>query len=148
MANQQLINVAGKVAESKNIYKGVGENISKGIQEGIDFVSKSIKKRDDDRKKADAKVATYLDKMPDGKPIIEGNQTVCAGNNATFSVIASGSNLTYQWRKGTVNIAGETNATLTLNSVTALDVATNYNVVVSGTCAPTDTSDFVTLVMN
>ena len=36
MANQQLINVAGKVAESKNIYKGVGENISKGIQEGIE----------------------------------------------------------------------------------------------------------------
>jgi len=69
MANQQLINVAGKVAESKNIYKGVGENISKGIQEGIDFVSKSIKKRDDDRKKADAKVATYLDKMPDGSSL-------------------------------------------------------------------------------
>jgi gliding motility-associated-like protein/uncharacterized repeat protein (TIGR01451 family) len=75
------------------------------------------------------------------------NQTACAGNNATFTVVASGSGLTYQWRKGLVNIGGETNATLTLTNVTALDVAANYNVVVSGTCLPNATSNNVSLTL-
>jgi gliding motility-associated-like protein/uncharacterized repeat protein (TIGR01451 family) len=73
------------------------------------------------------------------------NQIVCTGNNATFTVVANGTGISYQWRKGLVNIVGETNASLTITNATALDEATNYNVVVSGTCAPAVTSTNVSL---
>jgi uncharacterized repeat protein (TIGR01451 family) len=75
------------------------------------------------------------------------NQTICEGSDAIFTVIASGSGLTYQWRKGTVNITGETTPSLTINNVTTADVATNYNVIVSGTCTTNDTSDFAALTI-
>lgn len=75
------------------------------------------------------------------------NQTVCAiGNSANFWVDAIGTGLTYQWRKGSVNltdggnISGANSAMLTINPVEITDVATNYNVVVSGTCAPASIS--------
>ena len=38
--------------------------------------------------------------------------TQCEGTNATFTVTATGTGLTYQWRKNAVNIAGATNASL------------------------------------
>ena len=66
-----------------------------------------------------------------------GNQTVCAGNPATFVVSAIGAGLTYQWRKGNVNlidtgsISGATTATLTINPTTVNDSAYNYNVIIS-----------------
>jgi len=66
MANQQLINTARRVGES-SAFRDVGEKFNVGLQKGIDSVTKAIKQRDDVRKKSDAKVATYLDKMPDGK---------------------------------------------------------------------------------
>jgi hypothetical protein len=74
------------------------------------------------------------------------NQTVCLGGSATFTVEATGVGLTYQWRKGTEilndagSISGATSATLTIDPVTADDVATNYNVVVTGTFPPAVTS--------
>lgn len=59
------------------------------------------------------------------------NQTIAIGNSATFTVVASGEPTpTYQWRKGNVNIAGATNASLTISSVTAGD-AGSYTVVVT-----------------
>lgn len=60
------------------------------------------------------------------------SQTVNAGANVTFTVVAAGSSLTYQWKKDGLNlaIAGATTATLTLNNVTSLD-AGQYTVVVS-----------------
>jgi gliding motility-associated-like protein len=82
------------------------------------------------------------------------NQTVCLGSTATFGVTATGTNVTYQWRKGLVNvtnsasISGATTATLTINPTTALDAGTDYNVVVSGTCSPSVTSSNVTLAFN
>jgi len=69
------------------------------------------------------------------------NQAPCVGSAVSYSVAASGIGLTYQWRKGTVNltnggnVTGATSATLTLNSVSASDVATNYNVIVKGACS-------------
>jgi DNA/RNA endonuclease G (NUC1) len=68
------------------------------------------------------------------------------GGTVTFSVAASGTApLSYQWRKGGVNLAdagvvsGATTATLTLTGVTALDAA-NYDVVVTNGIAPDATS--------
>ncbi len=82
------------------------------------------------------------------------NQTVCTGNTVTFNIIATGNGLTYQWRKGNVNlvnggnISGATSPTLTINPSTILDAAINYNVIISGTCAPNDTSNNVVLTVN
>jgi hypothetical protein len=62
------------------------------------------------------------------------NQTVCAGSSVSFSVSAIGAGLTYQWRKGSVNlvnggaISGATSSVLTINPSSASDIATNYNV--------------------
>ncbi len=57
--------------------------------------------------------------------------TVPAGNNASFSVTASGTaTLAYQWKKNGANISGATSATLNLNNVSATDAA-NYSVTVT-----------------
>lgn len=59
------------------------------------------------------------------------NQTVTAGANIAFSVIASGSApLSYQWRFGSSNLAGQTAASLNLTGVT-LAQAGSYSVVVA-----------------
>ncbi len=52
--------------------------------------------------------------------------TQCEGTNATFTVVATGAGLTYQWRKGGVNIAGATNASYTINNITAADAASLF----------------------
>jgi hypothetical protein len=69
------------------------------------------------------------------------SQSVCAlGNTVTFSVSASGTNLTYKWRKGSADLAngsvysGVSTKDLTISNITASELATNYNVVVTGTC--------------
>ena len=41
------------------------------------------------------------------------------GDTATFTVVATGTNKTYQWLKGTLEIIGETKSTLILNGITA-----------------------------
>ncbi len=67
-------------------------------------------------------------------PVIGGqpaSQTVPAGTNVTFSVSAAGSApLGYQWQLNSNNLAGATNATLTLTNVQAVN-AGNYLVIVS-----------------
>lgn len=73
-------------------------------------------------------------------------QAVCAGASASFTVAATGSSLTYQWRKGGVNISGANAASYTINSVAAGD-AGNYDVVVAGSCG-TVTSNTVSLSVN
>lgn len=74
-------------------------------------------------------------------------QTTCAGQPATFSVQATGTNITYQWRKGGTAIPGATSASYTIASPVAGD-AGSYDVVVSGTCSPSRTSNAVTLTVN
>ena len=57
--------------------------------------------------------------------------TVAQGNNATFSVTATGTGtITYQWRKNGVNINGATNASFTISNATASTAGT-YSVVVT-----------------
>ncbi len=59
------------------------------------------------------------------------SQTVAAGSSATFSVTVSGdAPLTYQWLFNSANIAGATNASLTINSVQVSNVGL-YKVVVT-----------------
>jgi hypothetical protein len=81
------------------------------------------------------------------------NQTVCDGTSASFSVAATGTGIGFQWRKNGVNlsdgsnISGATTATLTINPASAAD-ADSYDVVITGTCAPSATSNAVTLIVN
>ena len=60
---------------------------------------------------------------------------LCEGEPANFEVVATGDNLTYQWYKNAATdgnqIAGATQAKLSLNNITATD-AGDYFVVVSG----------------
>ena len=80
-------------------------------------------------------------------------QTVCLGAAATMSVVATGSGLSYQWRKGNVNlidganISGSNTAILSINPTTVTDAATNYNVVVTGLCPSAQTSLDAALVV-
>lgn len=82
------------------------------------------------------------------------NQTACAGTSVQFPVTAKGTGLVYQWRKGNVNvinggnISGATSDTLKINAITLADTSTNYYVIVSGVCAPSDSSTHVSLTVN
>lgn len=77
------------------------------------------------------------------------NLTLCpgAGTTATFSVVATGTGLTYQWRKDSVNIPGATASTYSISPVSLADSA-SYDVIVSGVCAPADTSLVAKLSLN
>ena len=61
--------------------------------------------------------------------------TVCAGQNVSFNVTASGCDdaFTFQWRKDGTPLAGQTNNTLTLNNVVATNAGV-YSVLVSSPC--------------
>src|ERR1043166_101350 len=58
------------------------------------------------------------------------NQVVSPGANVTFSVVASGGGLTYQWRFNNNNLSGATNATYSLSSAQPSS-AGQYSVLVS-----------------
>jgi hypothetical protein len=76
----------------------------------------------------------------------------CAGETATFTVEAAGSGLTYQWRKGGIDISLIDNPTagtqtLSLENVSEADEA-DYDVVVTASCGDPVTSDPATLTVN
>ncbi len=79
----------------------------------------------------------------------------CAGSgSSTISVTATGAGLTYQWRKGGVNLtntapySGVTGAVLTITSPAIGENAASIDVVISGTCTPSVTSSAVSLIVN
>ncbi|MBN8672284.1 MAG: immunoglobulin domain-containing protein, partial [Chitinophagales bacterium] len=84
--------------------------------------------------------------------------TVCAGDNPSFTIGASGTALTYQWQvdagSGFANITNGgvySNATAATLNITAAPYSLNgyqYRCVVSGTCSPSVTGTPVTLVVN
>jgi hypothetical protein len=58
-------------------------------------------------------------------------QSIAVGGNATFNVTANGTlPLTYQWRKGGTNLAGQTTAALGLTNATA-GIAGDYSVLIA-----------------
>jgi uncharacterized delta-60 repeat protein len=78
-------------------------------------------------------VARLFDNVPPAPGIVTQPQTqsVDAGTNVTFSVIATGAPpITYQWRKDSTKIKGQTNSTLALMNVHSSDIG-NYTVIVS-----------------
>jgi gliding motility-associated-like protein/uncharacterized repeat protein (TIGR01451 family) len=82
------------------------------------------------------------------------DKTVCSGSSVSFPTTTVGTGLSYQWKKGSTNvnnsstISGATTATLTINPADVSDAASNYNLVITGTCAPNDTSVNVSLTVN
>jgi hypothetical protein len=76
------------------------------------------------------------------------NQTVTAGQSATFSVTTAGTApLTYQWQKGTTAITGATSASYTTPATTTSDSGTQFSVVVSNSAGKA-TSNAATLTVN
>lgn len=83
------------------------------------------------------------------------NASVCEGATATFSIIAGGSGLSYQWQvddgSGFVNVpasapySGDTTATLNIMGTTFSFDGYSFQCIVSGVCAPTVTSSSVSL---
>ncbi len=62
------------------------------------------------------------------------NQTVTAGQTATFTVVAAGTApLSYQWQKSGVNIAGATSTSYTTAVTTTADSGSTFAVVVTNT---------------
>jgi len=95
-------------------------------------------------------------KSPSATPVSissqPADQTVTAGNAASFTVVASGDGLAYKWQSSTnggstwVDSSGATAPTLTLSTTTLAMTGTKYRVVVSGT-ANSVTSSVVTLTV-
>lgn len=77
------------------------------------------------------------------------NQTVCEGQNVTFSVVATGN---YQWQVSTnggasfTNIAGQTSASYTITGVTTGMNSNQYRCIVSTACGSTTSSAAVLTV--
>ncbi len=77
------------------------------------------------------------------------SKTITVGQTATFSVTATGSApLSYQWQKGTTNIAGATSASYTTPPTTLADNGSTFRVIVSNAVNPPATSNSATLTVN
>lgn len=85
--------------------------------------------------------------------------TVCGGQNTSFTVVATGTSITYQWQLstdgGTIynNItnggvySGATTATLSITGATPAMSTYKYRCVISGTCSPAATTAAATLTV-
>src|SRR5207245_2509130 len=75
------------------------------------------------------------------------NQTVTAGQTATFTVVASGTApLSYQWQKNGANIAGATSSSYTTPATAIADSGATFDVVVSNSVGNA-TSNLATLTV-
>ncbi|MFM8472971.1 MAG: immunoglobulin domain-containing protein, partial [Candidatus Kapaibacterium sp.] len=74
-------------------------------------------------------------------------RTACQGSTVTYSVVASGASLSYQWRKDGNNLSGASSAILTLTNVQT-GQAGSYDCVVSSSCGTPATTVPVTLAID
>lgn len=74
------------------------------------------------------------------------NQNACTGENISFSVVASGVNLTYQWYKGTEKLSGKTTASLSISNAKLADEG-DYKCEVSSECGNPVTSNVASLAL-
>jgi hypothetical protein len=74
------------------------------------------------------------------------NASVGQGQTATFTVVATGTSPTYQWQRGTTNIAGATSASYTTPATVAGDNGATFRVIVTN-AAGTVTSSAATLTV-
>ncbi len=90
------------------------------------------------------------------KPVITSqpqSATLCLGSNATFTVAATGTSLTYLWQTSTdgttyTTASGTNNAaSYTVSNIQVSMNNTRYRVVVSGTCSPASTSTAAVLTV-
>ena len=98
--------------------------------------------------------SSFINSLPTvitGQPVAPA--AICSGNGTqTMNVTATGTNLTYNWRKGTTAlvdglvISGQGTPTLSLASPSAAD-AGSYNVVVTGDCGAV-TSNSITVTIH
>jgi hypothetical protein len=72
---------------------------------------------------------------------------LCPGGSASFSVTASGTEITYQWRKNSENIPNATTSSYQISNVKASD-AGSYTCMVSGKCQPPIISSPAFLTVN
>jgi len=86
------------------------------------------------------------------------DKTQCVGSNTTFSAVAIGTGLTYQWQVNTgsgfvnlTNVAPYSNVTTAIMTITGITVGMNgyqYQCVVSGSSpCPSTTSNFASLII-
>ncbi len=83
------------------------------------------------------------------------NRTVCVGGSTSFSVVATGGPVTYQWQVSTdggltyTNITGATSATYNLTGITSAMTGYRYRVIVTAApCAGSVTSTVSILTVN
>ncbi len=91
--------------------------------------------------------ATLTVNVPPSITTQPANQTVLAGQSATFSVTATGTGtLTYQWKKNGGSISGATSASYTTPATTASDNGAQFTVTITGTSGSV-TSNAATLTV-
>jgi hypothetical protein len=86
---------------------------------------------------------------PNDPPVITQHptdQTVCEDDDVTFTIVATGQELSYQWRKDDQPIGGATSDTLLLDAVT-VDDSGDYDCVVTNPYGQA-TSDAATLIVD
>ena len=74
------------------------------------------------------------------------SQSTCSAGGASFVVVATGSNLNYQWKKGADIISGAIGSTLTLENVQLTDVG-DYSCLIWNNCGSI-TTNLVSLFVN
>ncbi|MFM2082211.1 MAG: Leukotoxin [Verrucomicrobiota bacterium] len=98
----------------------------------------------------------FSSSVPSTPPSITNNpasRTNNAGSSATFTVVAGGSGLHFQWLKGATplttggNILGADTATLTINNVLTAD-ADNYSVTITNAAGSTNSATAVLTVID
>ncbi|MCX6235926.1 MAG: hypothetical protein NT175_14620, partial [Bacteroidetes bacterium] len=85
------------------------------------------------------------------------DQIVCVGNNASFSVSATGTITGYQWQEFTTSwnnlnnnttYGGVTTSTLSITGATAGMNGNNYRCIITGSCGTAQTDGLATLTVN